>query len=356
MSFFSKNKTVPCVLMAALFCMALPCLARADADADWKAITAMDAGPQGNAKTRDEALQLTLQQFARQEKALRAFIADYPGDTHAVEARLRLAHLLALRSDMEGNPALYAAARKILDDLMRSPATPPDKLADVAYARITLYMHKAVNPSQSDREALLSNVRQFQKDFPSDHRNAALLAEMASLYDSDPAQKRDLLDEAFRYADTDDVKQRITDDLKRLEMLGKPLDLKFDSVDGEHVDIASYRGKVVLVYFFAGWSAPSALGLAEIKGIADQFPKGQFQVVAISLDKTKEAMEAMIKKTGLTNVPVFFDGKGWESPLVRSLGINALPTVWLVDKKGNLRVLNAANDTEGLARQLVREE
>ncbi len=226
----------------------------------------------------------------------------------------------------------------------------------MAYARITLYMHRALNPTQSDREALLSNVRQFQRDYPSDHRNAALLAEMSTLYDSDPAQKRDLLNEAFRYADTDEVKQRITDDLKRLEMLGKPLDLKFDSVSGEHVDIAAYRGKVVLVYFFAGWSAPSTMGLVELKGIVDEFQKGGLQVVGISLDYKQPTMEALIKKAGLENVPVYFDGKGWESPLVRSLGINALPTVWLVDKKGNLRVMNAATDTEGMVRQLMGEE
>jgi thiol-disulfide isomerase/thioredoxin len=356
MRLLQKRNPVNCVLMVAAFCMALPCMMRADAETDWKNITAMDAGPKGNAKTRDEALQLTLQHFAVLEKALRAFIADYPGDAHGVDARLRLSHLLAIRSDMDGNPKEYAAARKTLEDLEASPALPPGKLPDVEYARITLFMHHAVNPDQEEREALLSYVRKFQKDFPADHRNGALLAEMASLYDSDPDQKHELLDEAFRYADTDELKERINDDLKRLGMLGKPLELKFESVQGEQVDMESYRGKVVLVYFFAGWSPPSALGLAEVKGIADDLPKGEFQVVGISLDKTKEAMLALTGKAGLGACPVFFDGKGWESPLVRSLGINELPTVWLVDKKGNLHVLNAVNNTEGLVRQLLREE
>ncbi len=110
--------------MAVVFCMAAPCMLRADADADCKSITALDAGPQGKATTRDVALQLTLQHFAQQEKALKAFIVAYPGDPRGLDARLRLAHIYAVRSDLEGDPKLYAIARKMLDDLMASPATP----------------------------------------------------------------------------------------------------------------------------------------------------------------------------------------------------------------------------------------
>jgi len=217
-------------------------------------------------------------------------------------------------------------------------------------------MHHAVNPDSETRDALLSYVQKFEKDYPADHRSADLLAEVASLYDDQPKQKRELLNEAFQNADSDETKQRINDDLKRLDMLGKPLDLKFDSAQGDAVDIASFRGKVVLVYFFAAWSSPSVQGLVEVKGIEDQFPKAKFQVIGISLDKTKEGMQALTTKAGLKDVPIFFDGKGWESPLVRSLGINALPTVWLVDPQGNLRVLNAVNNTESLIRELMRED
>ena len=355
MSFSQTCSRIGVTSIAAIFFLALPAVARADADADWKKITAMDAGPEAEAKTRDEALKLTLTQLALQEKALRAFVADYPRDPHGVEARMRLSHILAIRSDLENNPQLYQAALKILDDLLASPATPPVKLADVAYARVTLFMHRAENPDDEDREALLSQVLQFKKDYPSDHRNGALLAEIASLYDADPEKKRDLLNEAFRYADTDELKARINDDLKRLGMLGRPLELKFDSVQGAPFDIAAYRGKVVLVYFFAAWSTPSIMGLEPVKQIADDLPKSQFQLVGISLDDKKESLQLIMNKFGL-KCPVYFDGKAWESPLARSLGINALPTVWLVDKKGNLRVLNAINDTEGLVRGLMRED
>ena len=53
--------------------------------------------------------------------------------------------------------------------------------------------------------------------------------------------------------------------------------------------------------------------------------------------------------------PVIFDGKGWESPLIRELGINELPTVWLLDAKGRLRSLNALEGTAAQVRQLLKE-
>ena len=46
---------------------------------------------------------------------------------------------------------------------------------------------------------------------------------------------------------------------------------------------------------------------------------------------------------------------GWNGPVVRALGINALPTVWVVDKAGVLRTLNAKTDYRSLVQRLIRE-
>lgn len=338
---------------AALFACAAAPRVHADAATEWKAITDMDAGPEGNAPTRDVAKQLMTAHFDKVEQALRAYIAAYPSDAHLVDARLRLSHLLIVRSELENKPKAYTEGLKIMSDLEADRSLSPENQADVAYARITLYMHRVPRPTPTQREALVASIRSFQRKYPADARNGALFVEAATLYDEEPKTKRQLLSEALRYAD-EEMKERINDDFKRLDMLGKPVDLKFDSVQGEATDIANYRGKVVLVYFFANWSSPSAAGLAELRGIAGAFKPAQFQVIGISLDKKRESLSELMVKNGIT-YPVYFDGKGWESPLARSLGINSLPTVWLVDRKGNLRNLNAIDNTEALIRQLLAE-
>ena len=355
MIFLPLKKPVAIALCAFAISLTTPHAARADALEDWNAITALDDGPKGDAGTRDQARKLMIQHFDEQQRDLQLFIAKYSADSHNFDARMRLSHLLAIRSDLEGKPVYYKQSVAILDDLDRQPGLTPARQADVAYARITLYMHNTMNPDDRARASLTNNVRKFQKDFPGDHRIGGLLAGMASLYDSDPKTKRAMLDEATRYADSDALRQRINDDLKRLAMLGRPPGVKFTSVQGEAIDIAQYKGKVVLVYFFAGWARPSVAALPELQRYSTEFPKTKFQLVCISLDKSREALDATLAKTHL-DCPVYFDGKGWESPFARALGINALPTAWLVDRTGNLRSLNALNSTEALIKGLVQEK
>lgn len=330
-------------------------LALADAEQDWRKIVELDAMPKVEIKTAEQAQELALQRLDLQEKAIRAFLAGHPADAHAFEGWMRLSHLLAIRSDLQSKPEAYAEALRILDDLESRGATPRGKLPDVAFARITLLMHHTPKPDPAARESLMAYVRKFQTDYPADHRTGDLLAEMATLYDLQPQKKRELLNEALPYAGDDELKQRIHDDLKRLDMLGKPLALKFNSVQGEAVDVAAYRGKVVLVYFFAGWSIPSQQGLVELKRIAEVFPKNKFQVIGISLDQSRPALLGALGRLGV-DWPVAFDGKGWESPLARSLGINILPTAWVLDRGGNLRTLNALDNTEAVIRFLVEEK
>src|SRR5438067_9055664 len=192
----------------------------ADAAQDWEEILALESGPaQPQWKTRAEARSATLAHLSRQEKTLRNFIVKYPGDARRVDAQLRLAHLLAVRADFESNEKARAESAEILNRLASNPSTPREQLADVEFAKLSLFMRR-VSPSDANaRQALLDKAQTFQKSFPQDRRLAALLAEIATLFDSDPAQKKSLLEQAQALSGDDEVKQRISDDLKRIAML-----------------------------------------------------------------------------------------------------------------------------------------
>jgi hypothetical protein len=58
---------------------------------------------------------------------------------------------------------------------------------------------------------------------------------------------------------------------------------------------------------------------------------------------------------GIPDWPTACDAAGWSSPLVRDLGVNALPTVLLFDQKGILRAINARNSYESWIRKLLVE-
>ena len=142
--------------------------------------------------------------------------------------------------------------------------------------------------------------------------------------------------------------------IPRVESVGQPVPLSFKPSGDRTVDLADYRGKVVLLVFFAVWSEPSTAVLGDLQQAVAALPKDRVQLLGFSLDTKPEKLGDFMRAKKIT-WPVWCDGRGWESPLLRPLGINALPTVWLLDAKGNLRSLNALEGTVAQVRQLLAE-
>jgi len=348
----------PRPLFFALLLLPLASFAQSSApsaeEADWQAVVALEAGPQNvEIRTREQARTVTLDHLARQETALRGFLKKYPQSPRAVDARLRLARLLATRSDLTGKVGEFDAALRLLDEAIST--APEERRADLEFAKIALAMHRIAVPTDQDREALTAQMTIFQGRYPNDRRVAALMAEVATLYDNQPRRKEALLKEALAAARTPELRARIEDDLRRLSFLGQPIEVRGLTADGAEVDLARFRGRVTLVYFFASWSAPSLAGIEEVEYLRKTFARESLAIIGVSLEPTREALDATLKARGLV-WPVIFDGKGWQSPLVRSLSLNAIPTLWIVDRKGCLRTLNARTESEALVRELLKEK
>ena len=256
------------------------------ADEDWQSVLALDAGPQTPARSGTEAQAALAAHLTAQERALRVFIAAHPDDARLFEARLRLARLFALRADIQSDDKTRAEAARMLDALEKSAT--PEQRADIDFTRLSQAMRRANSPSAMDRRALLDRARRFQAAHPDDRRLPQILTEVATLFDSQPATKRKLLVEAQPLAKDEETKSRIADDLRRIDLLGEPLALSGPSTDGTPIDIADYRGRVVIVSFFATWSPPSIVALDALKRAVATFPKDRVQLIGVSLDTKPE--------------------------------------------------------------------
>lgn len=322
----------------------------APVDDAWQEIVAMDAGPTNRGTTQEEARSAAQAHLGRQERALRGFLEAHGRDARAFEARLRLARLLQIRAQFEKNSALRKEGEQMLEAAARIAT--PEQRAEVDFARVTAQMRSLQPGRPEQREALLSVVRKFQAAHPADRRVPPLLAEVATLFDEQPRAKRALLQDAQTLTQDAALRKRVADDLKRLDLLGAPVPLSFTALDGAKIDLTAYRGKTVIVVFFADWSPPSVTALGEVKKAAEAYPRSRVQVLGVSLDEKQEELDALLKEHAI-DWPIAFDGKGWKGDLVRSLGINTLPTVWLFDPAGNLRALNARTGLPIALRQLT---
>jgi peroxiredoxin len=159
-------------------------------------------------------------------------------------------------------------------------------------------------------------------------------------YHGQSAKSRALADQLIASSAPEQYKLWAKGFLNRLGSAGKPIDLQFKAVDGREVDLAQMRGKVVLVDFWATRCGPCVAELPRVKAAWEKFHAQGFEVIGISCDTDKKELEDYVKKRGIS-WPQYFEGKGQsENQFTVGFGIDGIPHMFLVDKKGLLRFDN----------------
>jgi peroxiredoxin len=326
----------------------------ADADSDWAAIVKLDAGPPGVPVNRDEALRFAHEHFARHRAALLAFIAAYPQDPRVLDAQLRLTSIRAALGEMDKKPKEIQGALLDLMALEKSRSVPVARLPDVAFRRISLQMQTFDGQPDQVREAVVTAAQNFAARFPDDKRAPRLLVEAATQCDDTPRVMRELLTSAAMLSKEPALNARIADDMRRLNMLGQPVKARFGTIQGKTIDLEALRGNVVVLLFWAAESPPSLLWMQQFHDAVAKISPENLRIIMVSLDESRKDLDDAIKTFDL-QWPINFDGKGWENAVARPLGINAIPTVWILDKKGILQTLNARESYDVWIRKLQRE-
>ena len=351
-------------MKALLLALMLPASALAsDADTAWAAIEKLRQGPgRPTADAPEEVVQRMRAHLAAQERTLGEFITRYPDDPRRYEAEIEYAGVMSTLGASLSDRLRVEKSLQRLAALERAKTAPFQIRADAAFQRITTTMQTvnlaaAERPGETARakNTILESAQNFAGTYPDDRRAARLLAEAATLLDDQPSRKRKVLEQAQSLARDEATKQRIKDDLTRLGLLGQQTDLSFDTLRGGRWSLADQRGRVTVLVFWAGWSPPSVAWLAEFAKFARGLPDGLVSVATVSLDQQVGNARETLDKLGLSTWPTACSGDGWDDPLVRRLGINALPTAFVFDKEGRLRTLNARRGYESLIRQLVAE-
>jgi thiol-disulfide isomerase/thioredoxin len=122
--------------------------------------------------------------------------------------------------------------------------------------------------------------------------------------------------------------------LRRLKGVGKPLSLEGQTTNGKKFSLSQLRDRIVVLHYWATWSEPSKDDLKKLDKLMAEYG-GKFLPVGINVDTDDASMREFLRGNRL-NWPQLHEEGGLDSRLAVDLGILTVPTMILVDEKGDV--------------------
>ncbi len=239
----------------------------------------------------------------------------------------------------------YPAGIKRLDALyhkLEKSQPGSDLAAYVKYVEITAeYTLKLQGSKTSDFSKVqaewLKNLEKYAEAYPKSPNTAEAMLQvaMSKEFAGEEEEAKDWYARIAKSFPDSAAAKKSVGAQTRLDSVGKVIRFRGGSPEGKTVDLARYRGKVVLIQYWASWCEPCKADMAALKELATRYSKSGFDIIGVNLDNSLEQMKTYLAQNRLPWPQIHEEG-GLDSRPATEMGILTLPTMILVDRDGKV--------------------
>ena len=212
---------------------------------------------------------------------------------------------------------------KAFDDLIaHNPKASPDDLAQVSILKAMLYLQVF---NEVDKGTAL--LKKIKTDYPA--------SKIAGKVD-------DMLSQISKQAEAKKIQGALAPGAEFP-------DFSVKSLTGQPLSVASLKGKVVLIDFWATWCPPCRAELPNVIATYKQYHDQGFEIIGVSLDSDRDKLDSFLKKEDGMTWPQYFDGQGWSNALAVKYGVESIPFTVLIGPDGKIISTNLRGEALGKA-------
>ena len=275
-----------------------------DPEADYAALMS-ELQQKGREANQSRSQQEVVSILVEIEKALVGFREQYPGSPEAADAGFQLGSLKSSMGQLTQEQSHYVEAAAYLASyiLDSPPDAPQQNLAAAHY-----YLAEAYKATGKWDEA----KREYQ-----------VVVNQYGMVNQRMTE--------FARSNLQDLEVQ-----KKLAVGEAPLPFEVVSITGEKLSPEKYKGKVLLIDFWATWCRPCIAEMPHVKEVYAKYREKGFEIVGISLDRQRSDLDSYIASNSIV-WPQYFDGKYWNNDIAKQYGVKSIPATFLIDREGKIR-------------------